>query len=172
MSTSRPMALCRATDDPTSTPLVATGSRHGCPFGGRGLFSPRRRIMDSTGLAGYRSRGPRLGTHRDAGTPARHDRAPGWSPATSDRSPCTADGARTWAAQALSDLDIRLETVHCRPMSWAPSWKLSGDSTDSRPISGARPRSAGPGGPRRSRGAGRATRSGCDWPRPGCCRTR
>ena len=40
------------------------------------------------------------------------------------------------------------------------------------PISGARPRSAGPAGPWRSRGAGRATRSGCDWPRPGCCRTR
>jgi hypothetical protein len=85
MSTSRPMALCRATDDPTSTPLVATGSRHGCPFGGRGLFSPRRRIMDSTGLAGYRSRRPRLGTQRDTGTPATHDRAPGWSPATPDR---------------------------------------------------------------------------------------
>jgi hypothetical protein len=41
-----------------------------------------------------------------------------------------------------------------------------------RPISGARPHSAGPAGHRRSRGAGRATRSGCDWPCPGCCRTR
>ena len=42
VSTSKPMALCRATDDPTPTPRVATGNRHGCPFVERGVFSSRR----------------------------------------------------------------------------------------------------------------------------------
>jgi hypothetical protein len=40
------------------------------------------------------------------------------------------------------------------------------------PLNGARSHSAGPAGLRRSRGGGRATRSGCGWPGPGCCRTR
>jgi hypothetical protein len=44
MSTSSPMALCRATDDPTPTPRVATGIRHGARSSGEGVFSSRRRM--------------------------------------------------------------------------------------------------------------------------------
>ena len=41
MSTSRPRAGCRATDDPTPTPRVATGPSW---VAGRGVFSSRRRM--------------------------------------------------------------------------------------------------------------------------------
>jgi hypothetical protein len=85
MSTSRPRALCRATDDPTPTPRVATGSRHGCPFVGRGVFSSRRRMKPSQPGSPIPIASDRGSEPTVTGSPATHDRAPGWSPATPDR---------------------------------------------------------------------------------------
>ena len=85
MSTSRPMALCRATDDPTPTPRAATGNRHGCRFVGRGVFSSRRRMNRANRVRRILIASDRGSEPTVTGRPATHDRAPGWSPAIPDR---------------------------------------------------------------------------------------
>ena len=91
MSTSRPMALCRARDDPTPTPRWPTGNRHGFPFVGVGVFSLRRRMNGASRVCRIPIALDRGSEPTVTGRPATHGRAPGWSPATQTGSPCTAD---------------------------------------------------------------------------------
>jgi hypothetical protein len=61
------MALCRATDDPTPTPRVATGNRH-ARSSGVGVLLKAADDASQPGLPDTDRVGPRLGTHRDRQT--------------------------------------------------------------------------------------------------------